>query len=217
MMISPTEPERLRVLGRVAWHPESFGADVMWRSRGRWIGIQRKEVTDLVASVSDGRLHQQLVQMQQLDVAVVLVEGEPCWTNDGEMLNGSGHSRGLSPRQWQSVMWTIGQRGVMVDRSKDLTATIAWIEGFQAWCAKERHTGLMKRPAPINPWGTLGNEDFQRHMVMGLPGVGTELADRIIRTLGMPFGWRVSEDELLTVEGLGPKKVARILGALGGM
>lgn len=219
MMVAPTEPPALRAIAtKVTMYPEAFGCDVMWRSRGRWVGVQRKEMADLIASVSDGRLGQQVAQMQPLieqgGVCVVVVEGEPRWTLEGEMIGGWG--RGLTEAQWRGVLWSVQSRGVWVDRTRDLTATIEWIGSFKAWCAKDRHGSLNKRTGPVNMWGKPTNADFQRHMLMGLPGVGAELADRLIAKYGMPLRWTVTREELMQVEGVGAKKADAMLKALGG-
>lgn len=216
MIVAPTEPPALRAIGRVGTMGETrFGADVVWRSRGRWVGVQRKELRDLVSSVADGRLGQQLAMMAALDVAVLLIEGQPRFTLDGEMTGQWG--RGMTLKQYRGVQWTAMARGVWVCGTKDLEDTIAWIGDFKAWCAKDRHMSLMKRDGPYNSWGTPGNDDFARHLLMGLPGVGSEIATRIVEKFGgVPWKWDVTREELLAVEGLGAKKVDRLMAALAG-
>jgi hypothetical protein len=105
MLISPTEPASLHSLGKVAWLPEKFGADILMSVGSEWIGVQRKEIADLVASVQDGRLGMQVAQMAALKQAVVVVEGRPKWTLEGELILGRTGSSGFTKKQYQSVLW----------------------------------------------------------------------------------------------------------------
>ena len=50
---------------------------------------------------------------------------------------------------------------------------------------------------------------------MGIPGVGAELADRIVKRFGVPFQWKISQEDLETVEGIGKKKAQKIWAAIG--
>jgi len=215
MLISPTEPASLHSLGKVAWLPEKFGADILMSVGSEWIGVQRKEIADLVSSVQDGRLGMQIAQMAALKQAVVVVEGRPKWTLEGELILGRTGSSGFTKKQYQSVLWSVREKGVWVDFTEDLNATKEWILGFDVWIRKNKHTSLSRRPGPNSVWGLPGNEDFARHLVMGIPGVGAELADRIVKQFGVPFQWKISQEDLETVEGIGKKKAQKIWAAIG--
>ena len=217
MIISPTEPAKLRAIATdVSTRLESrYGSDITFRSRGRWVGIQRKELKDLIQSVNDGRLGQNLMQMADLDVGVLLVEGEPRFTLEGELTN-HAFGRGLTQAQWRGVLWSAQSRGLWVDRTRNLDETIEWVQQFEAWCSKDRHVSLIKREPVLSPWGAPGNKEFARHILMGLPGVGVELADRIVAKFGgIPWRWECTKEELMEVEGLGKKKAEKIMGIFG--
>lgn len=217
MIVAPTEPEMLRRMATTVgtWGETRFGADVVWRVHGRWIGVQRKEVADLIASVQDGRLGQNLSMMRGLDIGVLLVEGAPKFTVEGEMLAG-GYGRGLTKAQWRGVLWSAAHEGLWVDHTASVRDTCEWVGQFHAWTAKDKHGGLLKRNGPIVAWGKPGNDDFAKHLLMGLPGVGPEMAGRIVERFGgVPWKWTVSREELLTVEGIGPKTADRIMGVFG--
>lgn len=218
MLIAPTEPPALRAIGRTSMLPEKLGADVMWRSRGRWVGVQRKEVGDLLASVEDGRLGVQVSQMADLDVACLVVEGQLRWTMDGELMAGSWSPR----RRWTrsavtKILWGVAREGVLVDRSDDVAGTIEWVREFRDWVGRaDAGKSWRKREGPQVMWGKATSRDFQRHLLMGLPGVGGELAERILDELGMPFGWRneVDVDALMRVRGVGKKKAEALYRAM---
>lgn len=215
MLVSPTEPPALHSLGSVSWFPEKYGADVMMAVNGGWVGIQRKELSDLVGSVQDGRLGQQIAQMQSLQQAVLVVEGKPRWTFDGELMLPRMSSTGFTRQQYQSVLWSVRDRGVWVDFTEDVAGTREWCQAFDVWIRKHKHTSLDKRPGPKSVWGRPGNEDFARHLVQGIPGVGSELAHRIVERFGVPFQWKISVEDLMSVDGIGQKKAQTIWAAIG--
>ncbi len=216
MIIAPTEPPKLRAIAtRVNLWPETLGADIAWISNRRKIGVQRKELKDLIASIGDGRLGQQLQMMAGLDIAVLLIEGTPKFSMDGELLNGSGFGQAFTRDQYNGVMWSAQLQGIWVCHTGNLDETIAWLGRFKLWCSKDRHTSLIKREKVVGGWGEPGNEDFARHILMGFPGVGVEVATRIVKRFGgAPLGWTVTMEEMMEVEGLGKKKVERLWKAL---
>lgn len=215
MLISPTEPPELRAIGSVTLLPEKFGADIAWAMKGGWVGVQRKEVKDFIASIGDGRIGQQVSQMQALQHAHLVIEGRVTWTTEGEMANASGYGRPLTRAQWRGVIWSIQSRGVHVGFTDSLTDTIEFVRQLESWLRKEKHSSLNKREAVYAPWGKASNRDFARHVLMGFPGVGVELADRIIDKFGgIPLGWTVTVQEMLQVEGIGKKKAEMLMMAL---
>src|SRR5262245_33572705 len=74
MLISPSESPAFRALGTSTWRAEDWGADAVWVARKRVWACQRKSLKDLVASVDDGRLAKEMLQLQGADVAVLIVE-----------------------------------------------------------------------------------------------------------------------------------------------
>jgi ERCC4-type nuclease len=196
---------------------ETYGSDVMWMTAAGWVGIQRKELKDLIASVRDGRLGMQLSQMQRLSVAVLLVEGKPRFTIDGEMLVDSwGNDASFTKKHYRGVLWSARAAGVHIDFTETLTETIEYCTWFENWSLKERHSGLRHRPGPDTSWGTPGHRDYAVHVVSGLPGVGTELAGRVVDQFGIPFGWKITKEELMTVKGIGQKKADQMWKAIEG-
>lgn len=213
MLVSPAEPERLRAIGTVSSRPEKYGADFMFFAHKQWVGIQRKEISDLIASLADGRLSREVAQMQSLDQRVLLVEGQVRFTNDGEMMD-RPFGQKLTEKQWKGLLWSVRAKDIWVDYTADTDGTISWLSWFESWFKRDRHSSLDRRPGPLSLWGTPTNEDYQRHLVMGLPGVGPEIAGRIVEKYGVPFGWRITYEDLLTIDGIGPKKAKSIWEAI---
>lgn len=209
MLVSPAEPERFRNLFTVSSRPETFGADFLFYANRQWVGVQRKEVSDLIASLADGRLAKEVAQMQSLDQRLLIVEGSVRFTNDGEMMD-RPFGQKLTRKQWKGLLWSIRLKGIWVEFSDSTDDTIEQLLWLEEWFKRERHSSLDRRPGPVSMWGKPNNEDYQRHLVMGLPGVGPELAARIVEKYGVPFKWKIDYGDLLDVEGIGPKKAKAI-------
>lgn len=227
ILVSPTEPPSLRAIGTTTMFPEKYGCDVIWRihaddkDRAGWVGVQRKEVSDLLASIRDGRLGQQLRQMAGCRIALVIIEGKWRWSTDGELIEQRASSQNTRPwtrKQIAGVLWSIQSKGAWVYFTESLGETIDAVRMFHDWSGKDSHSGLESRTGPEgDSWGRVGYEDWQRHLLMGLPGIGGELASRILDQVGMPIGWESEEyrREVAKVAGIGPKKMAEIERVLG--
>lgn len=226
LLVAPTEPSSLRALAsRISTVPESYGVDFFWHSahgpEGQesvlsW-GIQRKEINDFVSSVHDGRLGKELQQGQQLDRSVLLIEGEPKWTNDGMLARSFGAT--FSRRQWSSLLLSIQfSTDWRLCYSKDIGHTEWLIPELVAWSRKSEHLSFLRRPKEKSPWGSADSRDYQIFMLQSVPGVGPKMAAKIIDSLGgSPYDMRVSEEDLLSIDGVGPRTAKAIAAAVGPM
>ena len=98
--VAPTEPASLRAAAdHVSQHPERFGVDVLIVGAHHTVGIQRKTVSDLLASLDDGRLAEQSILMKGLgpNEVVVLIEGAVRFVNDVLVTGAWGESIRLNP------------------------------------------------------------------------------------------------------------------------
>lgn len=213
MQFSPTEPKELKILGTVSSECEERGSDILcwYPPAGGWMGIQRKEMQDLVASMGDGRLAEQIVKMKaNVNQGVLLVEGRGQWDSQGHW---AGHGQRVAWSGLQGLLMTIRSTGVWVvetDRMTGQNSTYAWLEMLTKWVVKDGHTSLDNTRAPVDKtWGKATSVDYQRHLLLGLPGMGPKLAKLIVSAVGMPLTWRTGVlDELSALPGIGPKKIA---------
>jgi len=212
MHVSPTEPKLLRDIGITSSTPEKYGVDFLFASSVGLVGIQRKELKDLVASLRDGRLGREMSLMKHLDLAVLLIEGEPRWSEDGYLLN----ARSFTREQMNGVLFSVQMTGVWYLKSEGLSSTARLVKSLQGWLSKHRHGGFSQRPKPVSEWGTLTNRDWAVHLLQGFPGIGAETAGAIYDELGVCMGWTVTEKELMKVKGVGKVRARKMMEALNG-
>ena len=111
-------PRRVLVpFGPTSSIPEEFGADFLTVSpRYGRVGVQRKEIADLIASLADNRVTREVIDMKALDHAFWVLEGEPVWTTQGELV--SSHSR-FSLDSFRGVMLSLTMEGFHVVRTRE--------------------------------------------------------------------------------------------------
>lgn len=215
-LVSPAErPKPVRDLGKSHVLPEQYGADVMivhvTRGKVLRVGVQRKTVDDLLASIEDNRLSKEIQQMRRLDVAVLLVEGSLRFTADGMLPRRWG--RAWTQKQIRGVLWSMMLEGIWVDYVANPTQFATYVEDLRAWVKKDRHRfGDRRNKKSVELWGTTRKDrDYATWLLQGLPGIGPEMADRIYAYFdGLPWEWSISREELMEVEGVGEKTVEKI-------
>lgn len=204
MLVSPTERAPFNTLGPTSSLPEQFGADFLIFSPvfGR-VGVQRKEINDLVASLSDGRVTREVIQMRELEVGIWLVEGDPKWSSDGVLLSG-GYGKKFTRASLEGVMWSLQASGFWVTRTDSAQGTVSTLAHLDAWMAKPSHKGLTSRPNPRSEFGTAANtRDWQIHLMQSLPGLGFSHARDIVDHYGgLPLRLKDGVD-LTEVRGVG--------------
>lgn len=218
MLVSPTESAAMRALGTVSWKAEDWGADVFWVSRKRTWGVQRKALKDLVASVDDGRLAKELLQMSSLDVAILMLEtgerggGGPREMPNGQLAGLGGYGRPWTGKQLRGVLWGVADRGVRIELTRDEGETIRRVLELEAWSRKERHESARGRGmAPVDVFGKRGNREYATFILQGLPGIGLQTAGAIYDHFkGMPLQWACTREELLKVPGVGKITAQRV-------
>ena len=212
IIVAPTEPEQLRnIADVVSLKPEDYGADVMFIANKRRVGVQRKTMADLLASLADGRLAKQVMQMEALDYKILAVEGEVKWTNEGKLW-GNKFGAEFTRRQWMGLQWSCKDRGIWVERTDNLDGTIELVHVLKKWMEKTRHDSLLRRPGSGS--GVIGQDvtprEYQAWILQSFPGVGVELSKRIVDECGMILGLKIDKEALIKVRGMGTVKVDRI-------
>lgn len=226
MLVSPSESPAARSLGTSTWKVEEWGADFGWVARGEIYGAQRKALKDLVASVDDGRLAKELLQMTSLHHAFVVLEtgerggGWPREMPNGQLAGLGGYGRPWTGVQLRGVLYGVMARGVHVVLVKDETETIARVKELEVWSKKARHESARGRGmAPSNVFGKRGEREYAVWVMQSLPGVGVEMAGRIFDHFGripLRMDEGVGMKELMEVKGVGKVVAKRVIDVFGG-
>ncbi len=216
MLCSPTEPKKLRNLGTTSSIPENHGADFLIAAQKRRIGVQRKQFPgDLLASLNDGRLYNQIPYLQELDHAVLVVEGHGRWTEDGELIADKYHR--FTMQQMHGLLFTVMfEYNIPTMWVKDMDETAKVLVRLEEWANKAKHMSLRSRSGPgKSSFGQTSQRHLAQHILQGFPGVGPELAGRVVDHFeGVPLTWTHSIEELMEVEGVGMKKAEGMIHAL---
>ena len=196
--------------------PENHGADFLIAARKRRIGIQRKQFPgDLLASLNDSRLYNQIPYLQELDHALLVIEGHGRWTEDGELIADKYHR--FTMQQMHGLLFTVMfEYGIPTMWVKDMDETAKVLVRLEEWANKAKHMSLRSRTGPgKTSFGQTSQRHLAQHLLQGFPGVGPELAGRVVDHFeGVPLAWTHSIEELMEVEGVGLKKAQGMISAL---
>jgi len=171
------------------------------------IGVQRKEINDLLASLADDRLAREIPLLQRLDLAMVLIEGRLEWTNEGLLL---GVSSPFTRAQLLGVVWSLQLSGLSIGCSTSTTDTTQFLSLFYRWTMKNRHTGLLRKSqkASRDEYGQRTDRAWQIFTMQSFPGLGYERAKAIVDHFGgLPLQWTGKLDD---VAGIGKTTADRL-------
>ncbi len=185
-------PEKLRNLGIQVKEITLEVGDYLISER---VVIERKSANDFVNSIIDGRLFEQAMNLvNNFQRPVIIIEGK-------------FPERGMHPNAIRGAIASlVMDYGITVMQTKDPDETAE----FLAIMAKRelKNGGLARLRGEKKP---ITDKELQLYLVEGLPGVGPELARRLLQKFKTVEGvFTASEKELKEVEKLGPKKAKEI-------
>lgn len=213
MLISPTEPQPIRDIGTTSILTEKYGSDILMLVKDMRVGVQRKKFPeDLMASLADGRLYDQIRKMAELNHAVVILEGHGQWTTEGVLMG----QYAFTIDQLHGLIMSLSfEFGIQVFQVRDMTETIRLLENMERWIHKPAHTSLLRRPGPSkDSWGQKSARLNGIHLLQSFPGVGPTIAARIYDHFGrVPMTWDEGVD-FTKVPGVGKEKARQLEEAL---
>ena len=194
--------------------PLPHGDYQFYGHEGLCILVERKAIGDLLKSLGEGRLQKQLRDMltQENTETVLLVEGYWSATDDHRIR----YKGGISKWNLSSVMnflLSVQLEGVRLMFSPHQYGTAHLLVKMHQFFEKPEHKALAARPKPL--FCSDGLREQQLYFLMGLPGIGEELAHRILDHFGSPAEVLYAVHRLPEVEGIGRKTLARIEKVLG--
>ena len=167
------------------------------------LAAERKSRADFEASIIDGRLFEQAARLvAAYPRVVIIIEGD----RDDERSNRVSRSALLG-----AYSALVSDLGISLFFTKNPPATAELL------AALARHDQLAKK-VPMRVMAkpkSLSLEQAQRAMVEALPGVGPQMARKLLAHFGTPARvFTSSVKELQEVDGLGPKKAKLIYKVL---
>ncbi len=213
ILVSPTEPSIFHELGKVSSLSEKYGSDFLILAKTTRIGIQRKVFpNDLLASLADGRLYDQIRKMVELDHAILILEGYGQWTTEGTLM----HTVSFTRDQLHGLMMSLAfEFGIQVFQVRGTDETIQLLTNLEKWVHKPAHTSLLRRPGPPkDSWNQKSERMNGIHLLQSFPGIGPTIAGRIYDYYGrVPMGWDENV-QLEDVPGVGKEKANQMREAL---
>ncbi len=158
--------------------------------------VERKTAKDFVNSIIDGRLFDQArALVENFQRPILLIEGNNFF------------ERNIHPNAIRGAIASLVMDfGIPIVHTKDLDETA---ELLATMAKRELKNGKLARLREEKKPTT--DKELQLYLVEGLPGVGPELARKLLRKFKTVEGvFTANEKELKTVEGLGPKRAKEI-------
>ncbi len=188
---------------------ESYGARVVVRSIevGDYIlsdrvAVERKTTEDFLSSIKDGRLFEQLTELNRnFESPILILEGN-----------------GLFSR---SKMHPNAIRGVMASIVTDYKVPILPTTGIEEtaaqifWIAKREQEDGKKTISIRGRKKTETMKEKQEYLLAGLPNISKITAERLLEHFGSPISFfNASENDLIEIKGVGrltAKKIKSVL------
>lgn len=175
------------------------------------VGVQRKEVKDLVNSLHNGLLAKELAKMNALDLRILLIEGNWRWNTNGT----SSAVNGWSKMQLRGVIFSMQSQGFWTLLTDSREDTIESVSQLRKYLDKNNHSLIRSRPKATNSWGKATNRDWGIHLLQSFDGVAVGTAESIYDHFeGVPLCWTVTKEEMREVKGVGPKRAESLMEAI---
>lgn len=157
--------------------------------------VERKNHSDFVGSIVDGRIFQQAKRMkEEFERPVFIIEGNS--------------NRDISVNALKATIATLATNFrasvISTKNPKDTALTIFWLaKKEQQDSGREIAVRVGKKPKD--------EKKLQEQIVCGLPGVSTVICKRLLKKFGTVEGvFSTTEEELIEIEGIGKKLAKKI-------
>ena len=189
----PSVKKGLKLLGTEDLKGIGLACDYAWRTKqNRLCIVERKDVDDLISSVVDGRLRTEMADGKRVgaDIVFLLVEG---WMGRNKAGRPETHRSKRSsypqPRTYAQIWEAIATfqafyPNVIVWPSPGIYATPSVLVDMYNWSNETKHSSIQESVLDLGYAPGLSKEEI---ILLGLPGVGPELAMRLYKEFGSPL------------------------------
>lgn len=183
----------LGLLGTEDLKAIGLACDYAWRTeQGRLCIVERKDVDDLISSIADGRLRTEMADGKEIkaDIVFILVEGWMGRSKNGKPeTHRSKRAHYPQPRTYAQIWATIATfqafyPNVIVWPSPGIYATPSVLVDMYNWSNDTKHSSIQESALDLGYATKLSKEEV---ILLGLPGVGPELAIRLYEAFGSPI------------------------------
>lgn len=177
----------------------------------RKVGIERKEVNDLISSLIEKRLDIQLSNLaEEYDDAFLVIEGALWFRKNKEGRLGvqaEGRGREIHANAVKRLLDTLKFRNIYPIYTEDKDDTVMRVAGLYMYCT----TNLHKEPPLLSPHMRFGRKAMPKPVacLTVVEGMGEEKAKALVKKFGSISNMiSASDKDLGSVPGIGPVLVS---------
>jgi ERCC4-type nuclease len=190
---------------------EKLGADLLAPTARGLLGIQRKELSDFIASLEDGRLAREIpLLVNGVTLPVLLLEGQFHFNADNHLQFGirpTRYTRQGIHNLCRSVSYV---SGINIEQSTDLGDTVTTVLELIDFINRE-HKSLLKRPKLQSAWGKPTPHEALGYFFQGIPSVGVVLSQTLMKAYPCPNDLiNASYNDLMALPQIGKQRAAQI-------
>ena len=179
---------------------------------GTYVGIpvERKEIGDYLRSMNDGRRDEQLYNMSYgFPLSYIVLIGSPSRALRGTKMTLNAYISSLVGSSLKRSPDGIGGQVVTVNLESDTEFVL-----FLKYLDDKVKEGSFAR-VPVMQKRTWKPEELLIYVVSSLPGIGAKTANNLLTHFGSVRGvMNASKEQLMEVDGVGPKKAEEIHSVL---
>jgi ERCC4-type nuclease len=177
-------------------------------TEGAYVGIpvERKEIGDYLRSMNDGRRDEQLYNMSYgFPLSYIVTIGSPSRALRGTKMTLNAYISSLVGSSLKRAPDGVGGQVITVNLESETEFVL-----FLKYLDEKVKEGSFSR-VPIMQKRAWKPEELLVYVVSSLPGIGAKTANNLLKHFGSVRGvMNASKEQLMEVDGVGPKKAEEI-------
>ena len=219
-LITSNEPQSIKDLFK-DWIETPMHFDFKLYTEHGTVGIERKAVPgDLLSSVDDGRLRNEIIAMrEECDFQVIIFHGIIKYdASEQILLTNKRRSRwtktGIRNLR-RTLEWV---EGCYVEQVPNDVSLVETLEDLQKYLDNGRHLSLKGRPGIQRDWIVTSKVERVQHFYDGIPGIAPVRAKALASAFPLPMDiYKASVEDISSVSGIGKGTALKIYNFLRGI